>query len=1055
MAKKKGQTPQELYFARKRREEEERDALLPPGFVNHGNTCFMNSVLEGLIATQLLSTLVSGNPIHSLPQVVARRSPLLMNGHGVGAEGEEQGWIKGMPLGDVFVDLMQKAWEAQMNRRRISLSPRLILTEIGRKFDQYLDFAQQDAHEFLRQLLDAMRMEELDIIKQRNPPPPQTKRRRRATIVEDSNSQPAPDPSTLPSSFVDLIFSGELTSILVCQKCKKISQSHEAFDDLSLSIKPDDYSRSKKRDKLKTLAKKLKISALGVSSSSSSSNNNKLEHVETPRSSSVPPPRSMLDEEQKHEVEVTMDGDDRRKSWDIVSAKEEDGEEDKLAELSTSSSEKKSDGWGKLGRRISLSVGGLGSKRTSNSRERHSSRSRPPSAEHRVIPLAAPTPQRPSTSSSSQQSSAQPPEIWIQPAPLVDDPKPASISSRSKSTSPKPPPTPPPLSRSPRPPKPTRAEAEYLASILADITPSTSSNPFHLLNFKHQSHHHTSQSPLTTTNSHSSSQHSSISSVPPEATGNSWARMTQILGIEECLRMFTAVEVLDGENSVGCRRCWKIANGTYRARLRTVSRSSSKAPCTDQNDGSSSSSSDSDDDESEEEGGVGLPDGQSTSLGLPPRGERNKEGLSLNIAPHPHPLSNGVSISTPVLGTSHELSLQRELSDVASVSSLPFEKRDASSTANSSTSDLLLAPDEIIVPSISTTSPDQDSEDGSRTVRLPPGLGLDEANMDSLRTPRASHRKRGNLLNGVNGATTALDESSEGEESDASTASYASNRSRQSASFLSPSVSRATSPSLSHPQSPATLTEPLPSGSKPKPKPSRAERDKQVIPRPAYKRYLISKPPPVLVVHLKRFQQTSAFSFSSSGGGLKKGLGSPISAFSGMSSGFKKIEDHVAFGEWLDLAPFLTPRKEEFGLGRGKGKDKGARSVVGVVEANGVEVEEMAREKKSGKRKQRCMYRLYAVVVHLGNMLGGHYVVYTALPPSSSSALVTPASDSDATISQDEKDKAPEGVQSATIQEPAPRMWAYISDTTVRLSSLEEVLKAKAYLCFYERVYDC
>ena len=25
--------------------------------------------------------------------------------------------------------------------------------------------------------------------------------------------------------------------------------------------------------------------------------------------------------------------------------------------------------------------------------------------------------------------------------------------------------------------------------------------------------------------------------------------------------MFTAVEVLDGENMVGCRRCWKIANG--------------------------------------------------------------------------------------------------------------------------------------------------------------------------------------------------------------------------------------------------------------------------------------------------------------------------------------------------------------------------------------------------------------------------------------------------------------------------------------------------------------
>jgi uncharacterized UBP type Zn finger protein len=40
---------------------------------------------------------------------------------------------------------------------------REVLTALGRKHDQYRDFGQQDAHEFLRQLLDAMRMEELDV----------------------------------------------------------------------------------------------------------------------------------------------------------------------------------------------------------------------------------------------------------------------------------------------------------------------------------------------------------------------------------------------------------------------------------------------------------------------------------------------------------------------------------------------------------------------------------------------------------------------------------------------------------------------------------------------------------------------------------------------------------------------------------------------------------------------------------------------------------------------------------------------------------------------------
>ena len=40
---------------------------------------------------------------------------------------------------------------------------REILTTIGHKYNQYLDFRQQDAHEFLRHMLDAMRMEELDV----------------------------------------------------------------------------------------------------------------------------------------------------------------------------------------------------------------------------------------------------------------------------------------------------------------------------------------------------------------------------------------------------------------------------------------------------------------------------------------------------------------------------------------------------------------------------------------------------------------------------------------------------------------------------------------------------------------------------------------------------------------------------------------------------------------------------------------------------------------------------------------------------------------------------
>ena len=40
---------------------------------------------------------------------------------------------------------------------------REVLTTIGHKYDQYLDFRQQDAHEFLTHLLDVMRLEEIDV----------------------------------------------------------------------------------------------------------------------------------------------------------------------------------------------------------------------------------------------------------------------------------------------------------------------------------------------------------------------------------------------------------------------------------------------------------------------------------------------------------------------------------------------------------------------------------------------------------------------------------------------------------------------------------------------------------------------------------------------------------------------------------------------------------------------------------------------------------------------------------------------------------------------------
>ncbi|EGO03453.1 hypothetical protein SERLA73DRAFT_129766, partial [Serpula lacrymans var. lacrymans S7.3] len=69
-------------------------------------------------------------------------------------------------------------------------------------------------------------------------------------------TEPIPEEERL-ISFVDMLFGGKLASVLVCQACKHVSHTYEDFNDLSLSIKAEDYARGRKRDKLKEFAKKI------------------------------------------------------------------------------------------------------------------------------------------------------------------------------------------------------------------------------------------------------------------------------------------------------------------------------------------------------------------------------------------------------------------------------------------------------------------------------------------------------------------------------------------------------------------------------------------------------------------------------------------------------------------------------------------------------------------------------------------------------------------------------------------------------------------------------
>jgi hypothetical protein len=181
----------------------------------------------------------------------------------------------------------------------------------------------------------------------------------------------------------------------------------------------------------------------------------------------------------------------------------------------------------------------------------------------------------------------------------------------------------------------------------------------------------------------------------------------------------------------------------------------------------------------------------------------------------------------------------------------------------------------------------------------------------------------------------------------------------------------------STPQPPDTAATVISTAGPPTPTPpkpvARPKKKKETILRPAFKRYLVSIPPPVLVIHLKRFQHLDSSSSSglsllagkiaagfsanqSSSSGARGAASGGGFGFNGIGGGgFKKLEEFVSFPEWLDLSPFLAPTKEEVGLSK---KSKSHSSKQDVMRRDGT------RDKNG-----RCMYRLYAVVVHIGNMV--------------------------------------------------------------------------------------
>lgn len=510
--------------------------------------------------------------------------------------------------------------------------------------------------------------------------------------------------------------------------------------------------------------------------------------------------------------------------------------------------------------------------------------------------------------------------------PLIT--RPSSPSSRSKRPK-------------PCPPKLRGEEVAYLRDILADTNPHNLSRPF---SFFRQSKE---QAAATA----DALQHVS--------------KLSQLAGIEDCLRLFTSVEVLDGENMVRCHRCWKIENGTYDYASKVYSNDSDS--CCEDEDG--------DEEHLHERVAISQPLSLESQI---PDTTKLEAGF---VAPTPPDLSvihpNTFLVDTsdtpsdvPVLLSSTETS--RPL--------LPLLQVDDCATVHDTISPQQDPP----IPLISMSGSESPQvtrptvSRGSTMSSFVTQLSATSSKM-SLVAPLDKHRrdKDDRVSDGVPESDGTSDRDTD-------------------AAYVYSDVSSGTSAaSTSQEQLAPTSQLPRDTPARKKKKIMSVPRSKQVMMRPAHKRYLIASPPPILVIHLKRFQQMSKM---------------PIGSF---ASGFKKLDDYISFPEYLDLAPFLAPKIEDYS------DDK---------------MKDLCGDRGRRGREDPCMYRLYGVVVHIGHMLGGHYVAYTALPND--------VLDNDG-AREDTRPSTPERVQ---------RDWAYISDTVVRLASVEEVMKSKAYICMYERI---
>lgn len=217
------------------------------GLSNLGNTCFFNAVLQNLAQTPNLESLLSKNTSNKDKIEVIQTTSIdndlsESDKDDTSASPNELRKIKHSKNDQLTIHIAEPGAMTyslcsilrEMGSSRGTMSPGALFSLVCKKVPSFRGFQQQDSHELLRHLLDALKAEEI--------------RRRQAGILSALNFQQKTSISDLLKqkirafgravdyTFIDSLFGGHLLSSIYCEQCKTCSQNIEPFLDLSLPI---------------------------------------------------------------------------------------------------------------------------------------------------------------------------------------------------------------------------------------------------------------------------------------------------------------------------------------------------------------------------------------------------------------------------------------------------------------------------------------------------------------------------------------------------------------------------------------------------------------------------------------------------------------------------------------------------------------------------------------------------------------------------------------------------------------------------------------------------